>query len=609
MRTFPFLRRPVKPVLYAILLALVTTAALIFAWQYHLDGIILDHAIDTYAYVGTVVRSDGQIMDGDGKADRDDRDLAALTGDPTPALGGPAFLEELPEGLVRWLYDCGDITRIDSRRTQAAQVGEYTRVHLDERAQTVIVGDSMMSASYVTPYHFLEGTVEFIDCWSDPEDELQHDEYRLRVDRMWSDPAFPNDTIMVSYHRCKEEPQLQIGQRVFLIGMQSQTESGMVINSTTYVWTPAANELTLGTTSLPMQDSVLQIPEGVDSESYIQDFLASTGLDEYLHKQLSSQSGVSVRRSLDMKMIPLFAQGKARTYEGRVLNPTDVGKKVCVISNGLSQRNRLSVGDTIRLSLADGCYTIHGLELMEHAEGWETHEQGPEDASLTYGDYEEYEIVGIYTQAARRTKNALYFPYTTIFLPAEEGNGADVAKPYTFSFKVAGPDYQDFLADFQPVLDEYGYTLIVEDTGWDDVKESFYTMQTRRQLMLICAAAAFAAAVAVFAILLSAHCSYEYGLRRLLGASKREALGIYGAVFAFTAIPGGAAAVCGAWGMAVHLMREALASDKTVPLPTDAQCAGTLAAWAALELLAALVLLMLLAWRAERRGLLKLTRR
>ena len=91
--------------------------------------------------------------------------------------------------------------------------------------------------------------------------------------------------------------------------------------------------------------------------------------------------------------------------------------------------------------------------------------------------------------------------------------------------------------------------------------------------------------------------------------SKREARGIYGAVFGFTAVPGAIAAVLLAWVMAVNLMQEALAADKTVPLPTDLQCAGMLAAWAAAELAAAWLLLMLLARLAERRGLLKLTRR
>lgn len=609
MSKFPFLRRPVRLILYAALLALVTAAALIFAWQYYLDGIILDHAIDTYAYVGTVVRSDGQIMDGD--ADRDSRDLADLTGEPVPEIGGPAFLEELPDGLVQWISDCTYVTRIDNRQTLAAMLGEHTRVNWGDSAQTVIVGDMMMSVSYVTPYHFLEGTVIFSKCWTDPEDEIQIDDYQIQVDRMWSDPDFTNDTIQVSYDRMKDEPMLEVGQRVFLLGDQVTTATGQVINNQTYASSPDAAEYLFGDfgLSLPMQSGVLLIPDGVDSEAYIQQHLEATGLDEYLKKQLSAQFAVTVRRTQDMKMIRLFAKGTAKTYEGRVLNPSDAGKNVCVISNGLAQRNRLSVGDIIRLSLADGCYTIQGVEGMEYAEGWETGEANDTEAPLSYGAYEEYEIVGIYTQAGRNIINTLYFPYNTIFLPADEDSCAETAKPYTFSFKVAGPDYQDFLAEFQPVLEEYGYTLIVEDTGWDDVKESFYTMQTRRQLMLLCAAAAFAAAVLVFAVLLGAHCRYEYGLRRLLGAKKREALGIYGAAFAFTAIPGAAAAVGGAWLMAVRLMKNALVGDATLPLPTDAQCAGLLAAWAAAELLAALAVLLVLAWHGERRGLLRLTRR
>ena len=108
---------------------------------------------------------------------------------------------------------------------------------------------------------------------------------------------------------------------------------------------------------------------------------------------------------------------------------------------------------------------------------------------------------------------------------------------------------------------------------------------------------------------MGAHCSYEYGLRRLLGASKGEALGIYGTVFAFTAIPGGMLALAGAWVMAQQLLQDMLLQDATLPLPTDAQCAGILAIWTGLALSAALVLLLLLACRAERKGLLKLTRR
>ena len=602
MRTFSFLRRPVRPVLYAILLALILTAALVFGWQYHLDGLVLDHAIDTYAYVGTLVRTEGQVLDYE--ATRDERDFYGITGE----MGGPAFLEELPEELVRKLTDCGYVSRIDSRMTQAAMLGECTRVNLNETKQTARINEEMMSNSGQA-YHYLEATVESVAMneWRN-EDDIAVDDYRLHVDRMWSNPEFPSETMMLKVWCLSAEPQFEVGQKIFLVGdyvymgengIPSDQKTGFdsleylrdYIKRYGYDW-----EL-----STVQENRYILIPEGVDSESYIQEFLESTGLDVLLDRQLRNRNAATVRRTQDMSMIPMFAKNKAKIYEGRLLVPGDMGKKLCVISNGLSQRNRLSVGDTIRLSLADGSYCLEN--------GWETGEQGDEDAMLTYGEYEEYEIVGIYTQAGRRTINALHFTYNDIFLPAEEGMTAALQKPYTFSFKVPGPDYQNFLAEYEPVLSDAGYTLIVEDTGWDDVKESFYTMQTRRQLMLLCAAAAFAAAVLVFAILLNAHCRYEYGIRRLLGAKKGEARGIYGAVFACTAIPGGAVAVLGGWIAAVHLMQKALASDKTLPLPTDTQCAGLLGVWATAALLTAFALVLVLAWREERRGLLKLTRR
>lgn len=605
MRTFSFLRRPVKPVLYSILLTLILTAALVFGWQYHLDGLVLDHAIDTYAYVGTVVRSDGKILDDTLDMDlREQRDF----GYDYPEMGGPAFLEELPEELIRKLTDCGYVSRIDSRKTQAAMLGECTRIHVGETKQTARISDQMMSLGG-TSYYFLEATVDKVmeNEWRN-DDEITVDHYSLRVDRMWSDPNFSQETMILKVWCLSAEPQFEVGQKIFLLGdYVYYGESGMPSDQQTTFDSPEfirdyikrhGSDWELSTVE---ENRYILIPDGADLENYIQEFLESTGLDVMLERQLRNRNAATVRRTQDMSMIPMFAKNKAKIYEGRLLTPGDMGKKLCVISNGLSQRNRLSVGDTIRLSLADGAYCLEN--------GWETGEQGDEDAALTYGAFEEYEIVGIYTQAGRRTVNALHFTYNDIFLPAEEGMTAALQKPYTVSFKVPGPDYQNFLAEYEPVLSDAGYTLVVEDTGWDDVKESFYTMQTRRQLMLLCAAAAFAAAVIVFAILLNAHCRYEYGIRRLLGAKKGEARGIYGAVFACTAIPGGAVAVLGGWLAAVHLMQKALASDKTLPLPTNTQCAGLLVAWAAVALVAAFALVLMLAWQEERRGLLKLTRR
>lgn len=604
MSKFPFLRRPVRLILYTALLALVTTAALIFAWQYKLDGVILDHAIDTYAYVGTVVRSDGEVLDSNL-----DRDLVSMSGAEPPEMGGPAFLEPIPEELVSWLEDSEHVVRIDSRRTQAALVGDYTRGKAEDTAQTQKVPDSMMNPT-PTEYFFLEGTVTMVTVSIVDDPDIDIDTYQVRVDKMWSDPDFTGERMVVEIWRHTSEEPLQEGQRIFMLGNQIlMGSSGMPSDSQTTLDTPKWIQVWKGPEyelSVIEQNSLTIIPDGVDSESYIQALLESTGLDAYLERQLRSKYTVTIRRTQDMAMIPLFARGKAKAYEGRVLTPQDAGRKVCVISSTLSSRNRLNVGDTIELAVSDGCYTLRN-ELF--GDGWESGNPSADDELLAYGDYEEYEIVGIYSQKGRRTNNMFYFPHCDIFVPADADTKAETARPYTFSFRVPGPEYLDFLAEFEPVLEEAGYSLVIEDTGWDDVKESFYTMQTRRQLMLLCAAAAFMAAVVVFAVLLNAHCRYEYGLRRLMGANKREAAGIYGGVFLFTGVPGALIAVGGAWLMAVRLMKDALASDALLVLPTDGQCAGTLMLWAALELAALLGVLFLLAWRGEKRGLLGLIRR
>ena len=111
------------------------------------------------------------------------------------------------------------------------------------------------------------------------------------------------------------------------------------------------------------------------------------------------------------------------------------------------------------------------------------------------------------------------------------------------------------------------------------------------------------------ALLLNTHCRYEYGLRRLMGATKREATGIYCSVFFFTAIPGMLLALGGAGMAAVRLIGQALAENALTPLPTSAQCALTLSLWGLAELAAILLALLALTAYNERRGLLRLVRR
>ena len=594
MTKFPFLRRPVRLILYAVLLALITTAALIFGWQYQLDSMMLNHAMDTYGYLGTIVRSNGQILDSD--ADPDFVEDA----EEMPMMGGPAFLEEIPEELVQWLYGREDVARIDNRRTTSGLLGQYHRT----KAKSNATGQTAKAGGYdydEEQYWFLEGTVMVVI--PNAAGEIAIDICQIQVDRMWNAPEHPAKQMRVEINRSGQESAPEVGQKVFLLGrMIYSGESGIPDTGETYLYTAAYAQYCLGNKYTPQvqdENAYTILPDGVDAEQYIQSLLASTGMDAVLERQLKTQYTVSLIQTKDMTMIPLFAQGKALTYEGRGLTPRDQGEKICVIPQGLAHRNNLSVGDTIQLAMSDVCYT----DMTGRATG----NPGREDFLPEYGAYEVYEIVGIYSQKHIRIGNQLYFSYDDIFVPSEENTVADTVQPYAFSIRISGPDYLNFQTDFQPVLDACGYSMIVEDTGWDDVKESCYTMQARRKLTLMCTGLAFGAAVAVFAVLLNAYCRYEYGLRRLLGASKGEAWGIYGGTFLFTALPGAVLAVAVAWYVAAHPMKNVLTMD--LPLPTDGQCALTLAMWAGMELAAILMVLLGLSWCNERRGLLRLVRR
>ena len=54
MTRFSFLRKPLKLVLAVLLLILMSTAALVFCLQAYLDGLVMDHAMNSTAYVGSL---------------------------------------------------------------------------------------------------------------------------------------------------------------------------------------------------------------------------------------------------------------------------------------------------------------------------------------------------------------------------------------------------------------------------------------------------------------------------------------------------------------------------------------------------------------------------
>ena len=54
MIKFAFLRKPMKLVFVALLAALLSTAMLVFCLQAYFDGMVMEHSMNSTAYVGTL---------------------------------------------------------------------------------------------------------------------------------------------------------------------------------------------------------------------------------------------------------------------------------------------------------------------------------------------------------------------------------------------------------------------------------------------------------------------------------------------------------------------------------------------------------------------------
>lgn len=579
MNLLPVLRRPGKLILCAVLLAVTAGAALLFGLQAWLDGIALEQSMDAYAYVGTLTYEGPA---GEEDADTDDlrtaMDMAVLDGE-----------------MVSLIQNSEYVTSVDMRITQAGLVdGIHT------------IPDRMITTERLNQHYFIEGTVLSMHD-STEFSGLCYDFYTLRLDKQWGGDLLMQGGLNLFLYRSAEEEPLNPGSRVFLVGCYSADKNG-VRTDYTLAYTSDAAALWSGryADSVLMNHAVAVIPEGADSESWIMAYMEENGLLPLYETYCALEKAVTVRQVSDLAMHPYFSSGRIFVESGRAIEPSDKGKKVCVISLGLSNRNRLNVGDTIRLAVADGCYITSGLKPV--ANGWESGFPMESEELLAYGEFAEYEIVGIFSQISRKVSDPLFLDQNDIFIPVEQGHTGPV-RSYNFSFRVGGSGYEAFKAELGPVLTEGGYRLKLLDTGWDDVEDTFFLLQDRRRIMLLSAAAAFGLAAILFAVLTNRNCRYSYGIQRLLGGTKREAAREYLAAFCVGGFSGMTVAVLAAWGGYVLWMRAAMMEVLTVALPTQTACVLMLSQIALAELTLSACVLVALCVMEERRGLLRLIRR
>lgn len=489
MKIFSFMRKPLKPILYGALLALLCTVALIFTLQYRTDKQTLESWLHNYTYVGTICPDEERM----------------------------AMLSPIPEEAFQIIEEAETICATHTMQTYAAKL-------LDGH----MVVDNMMTMDQLQQRYFVHARIKSYMDWNSPWETYKFDRYSIEIVDEWGSQKIGNRGLFLNMTRLADEPAFHVGDEVFFTSGYLLNQ-GFVIVVEFDIYTPAAWEMLTGMEPLNlfMENPFLVLEEG-EGEEEILAFLDETGMLPYYEKFAQIDNNLAVRAISDFYALPRTANDRVYVTDGRAITKEDAGKKVCMIHQNLMNRNRYGIGDTITLSVAEDSYSLYG---------WENGNPMPEDELITsYGEQETYEIIGFYNEIGRDPYDPLYYSYTDIFIPAEEESD-EMPLPYAFSFKVAGVDYDAFVAETMPMLEATGCVVTLADTGWRDVEDAYYAMEVRCKLMFGCAVLSFIAAVVAFTVLLYLHLRKEYGLQRLMGAYRREACQVYLAAMIAVALP------------------------------------------------------------------------
>ena len=566
MKKFPFLRRPLKLILYGFLFALITTAALIFAWQYVLDGLALDYSLRNYAYIATVY---------DEYADE-------------------PLLQLLPSKITQQISDSKHVDFVDLQQIRGGKL-------LDAKT----IPEHMMTTQQLNQHYFVEAVI--IQDHSRPQDTPVREEiYTARLQQQWGASNIAHASITICLTRLAEEPGWESGDHIFVIGNYI-VEHNAVKTTEMEVISPGAAQLFGMNGSILADNPYTVLPKDLtaaESKEYILHWMEETDVAPLYERYAQLGQNVTIKTVQDMSMVSYMANGRFYIADGRPLYETDDGKKVCVISQGLSLRNRLRIGDTITLAIADSGYMVSDqYDIAGYESGFPMEDEGN---LLMYPEGESYEIVGIFNQLSKDRNDPFFLTQNDIFIPSAGGMSFENARPYTFSFRILGPDMDGFMAEFQEELEAQGYAFSIIDAGWEDVADSFYAMKDRRTMMFICAVAAFLVAVVLIVVLIQQNFRFEYGVMRLLGAYQKEAFRTYVAGFLFCTLPG--VVISAGAGSVVYTLwlREAISSIVPVAVPSNFCCMMTLLGWAMGESVVAFLLLCVVVKLSERNRLLKL---
>lgn len=240
--------------------------------------------------------------------------------------------------------------------------------------------------------------------------------------------------------------------------------------------------------------------------------ISNRGLKKYIKEIEFLDDVYRIRKVQNMEMLIPIVNEKMFYTQGRGINKSDIGKKVCVISNKLAMLHNLKLGDKLKISTTETHYDIDGFESGYPKIG--------QFSTLEYSKPEEYEIIGVYSFLKYNPgEGTLFFGYNDIFIPKEtEGiiNNSNI-KPSTFSFSIKGEDYYQFIDTIVPKLTEEGYSVHLSSSRWEEVEHIYRSLQNRRIISIVNIIGITILGAIIYVLILMSLYKREFAIRELFG--------------------------------------------------------------------------------------------
>ena len=305
----------------------------------------------------------------------------------------------------------------------------------------------------------------------------------------------------------------------------------------------------------------------------------------------------AVTRLPSADMLLPWRSGLMKLVSGRALDEKDAGKKVCMFPSAMLTAIGKRVGDTVLLSLS-------GHDLSVASTGSYTVSAGGIPSILTeydpsdFGEYEEYEVVGTYSNEDTDAYNNPYALFLNDILipPDASGPSAGPARMDRFSFTVYKDNYDAFLAETGPRLREAGYSVVMVTPEYADIESAIAEFRAASGSTFLKAGFALAAGLLIASGVLLLFWRSDYLIERRLGAWRHEAAGLYllgfGAVASLSSLIAlFVVLILGVTGLVPFLAPEALTLSSW----------GIMAAFAASELLVYALLILVMVLLMDRR--------